>query len=443
MTKTMRYRLTCCLYIFITLYLASCRTSQSTQSSEAEAVSTFSADGAWCWFSDPRAVYYEGEHRRTYAGWIDSLGNVMLGFYDHDSEKLQTEILHKQLEVDDHDNPALHFTEDGRLMVFYAKHARTTPIYQMVSSQPESITDWEPRRRLDLNDALRYAEFSDTYTYVNVWPAGDQLFLLWRGSDFKPNFSVSEDGGQTWSKGQILILPERVYRNRRPYLKAYSDGGTRLHLAFTDGHPRLEKENNVYYMYYEDGSFHKADGSLIGDIKDVPFTPSEADQVHNGAINDKAWIWDITADNQDRPVLTYASFPDDSTHYYHYARWGNGAWERERLTYAGSWFPETRPNEIQKEPNYSGGIVLDHEDPSVVYMSVQRQGIFEIEKWSKQADGDWDILPITANSSQDNVRPYSVYKARNDNPLQLMFLTNQRYYHYTDYRSSLKMWKKP
>ena len=31
----------------------------------------FAADGAWCWFSDPRAVYAQG---RIFAGWIAADG---------------------------------------------------------------------------------------------------------------------------------------------------------------------------------------------------------------------------------------------------------------------------------------------------------------------------------------------------------------------------------
>ena len=54
-------------------------------------------DGAWCWFSDPRAIYFNGKYRRTYAGWIDQAGNVMVGFYDHDSKTIETTSCTKSL----------------------------------------------------------------------------------------------------------------------------------------------------------------------------------------------------------------------------------------------------------------------------------------------------------------------------------------------------------
>ena len=51
----------------------------------SEAYRSFTFNGAWCWFSDPRAVYYEGNHKRTYSGWIDNFGDVHVGFYDHET----------------------------------------------------------------------------------------------------------------------------------------------------------------------------------------------------------------------------------------------------------------------------------------------------------------------------------------------------------------------
>jgi len=402
-------------------------------------VATFADDGAWCWFSDPRAVYYEGKHQRTYIGWVDSSGSIMIGYYDHQTGEQESYVLHDKLEVDDHDNPAIHITEEGKLMVFYAKHSRETPIYLLTSKYPEQIDTWEERRELALNDTATYSEFSKTYTYVNIWKVKDELFLLWRGMDFKPNYSISKDGGKSWSKGKIMVLPERIYRDRRPYVKAFSDG-EKLHIAFTDGHPRRETDNSIYYTYYQNGSFFTAGGNKIVSMNELPFSPQQAEQVHNGQTSNKAWIWDIAADKEGKPVLTYAVFPEDSTHYYHYAHWDGKQWQREELTFAGSWFPQTPAGSVEREQNYSGGVVLDHEDPTTVYLSRQKKGVFEIEQWQRKKSGKWKSIAITQNSTLDNIRPYAVHNAGSGNPLQMLFLTNERYIHYTDYKSQLKMW---
>ncbi len=43
-----------------------------SEAENSESYQSFTQNGAWCWFSDPRAVYFEGKYKRTYAGWIDS-----------------------------------------------------------------------------------------------------------------------------------------------------------------------------------------------------------------------------------------------------------------------------------------------------------------------------------------------------------------------------------
>ena len=61
------------------------------QSSETYQSMTF--NGSWCWFSDPRAVYYEGNHKRTYSGWIDNYGDVHIAFYDHETKEIQSTVV--------------------------------------------------------------------------------------------------------------------------------------------------------------------------------------------------------------------------------------------------------------------------------------------------------------------------------------------------------------
>ena len=48
----------------------------------SEAYKSIAFDDTWCWFSDPRAVYYEGNFKRTYSGWIDSFGDILISSYN-------------------------------------------------------------------------------------------------------------------------------------------------------------------------------------------------------------------------------------------------------------------------------------------------------------------------------------------------------------------------
>src|SRR5687767_2866757 len=96
------------LFISFTLLYNACgKKSKHKLVPKGESYLSFTDNGAWCWFSDPRAIYFKGQHSRTYAGWVDSFGNIMVGFYDHDLKLIETKVLHKNLETDDHNNPSL------------------------------------------------------------------------------------------------------------------------------------------------------------------------------------------------------------------------------------------------------------------------------------------------------------------------------------------------
>ena len=90
------------LYIFLLLLSANAT------------IDTYSSDGAWCWFGDPRAIFYGGAKKQTYIGWITKDGSVMVSSYDHTTEIQQEKLIHANLQVDDHDNPSIFFLNDGR-----------------------------------------------------------------------------------------------------------------------------------------------------------------------------------------------------------------------------------------------------------------------------------------------------------------------------------------
>jgi len=407
----------------------------------AEQFRTITTDGGWCWFSDPRAVYYEGKHKRTYTGWVTSAGDIVVAYYDHQTQEIKNKMLYEKLEADDHDNPTILIGKDGKLKIFFSKHARSFPIQLFVSAQPENIDEWEKPISLALNDTVAYKGLSNTYTYQNVVYLQNEkkYFIFWRGADFKPNYSTSNDGIH-WSSGKIFVLPDRVYRDRRPYMKVSSDGKSRIDFAFTDGHPRDEKNNSIYYMYYVKGTFYKANGSKIKNIGE-PVRPNEADIVYDAynSANPKGWIWDLARDKNGNPVLVYAKFPDSANHLYCVAKWDGKKWINHELVNSGKYFPRGPVGVREREPNYSGGICIDHEDPSILYLSVERNGIFEIERWTSKENGKWEVEPITKNSKKDNIRPFAVRNAKSGNPVQVIWVTNDRYVHYTDFHSSIKM----
>lgn len=416
----------------------------TTDAGHSETYQSVTFNGAWCWFSDPRAVYHEGRFKRTWVGWIDNYGDVQIGYYDHETGKIQSEVIYDNLQIDDHDNPSIVIDEDGYLLVFFNKHGGG--MYFTRSLQPENLTRWSQVEKLELNDTINYNFGRNSYTYTNpvqLEDEGNRLYLFWRGIDGKPTYSVSDDNGKTWTMGKIFFMPERIYRFRRPYVKYYSDGQSKIHIALTDGHPRKERTNSIYYMYYEDGAFFKADGEKIRNISSEAHQPKDCNLVYDASVTEeKAWIWDIAQDEKGNPVIAYAKFPDDSNHIYCYARWDGKKWQNYDLVNSGGWFPETKEGIEEPEPNYSGGMSIDHENTNILYLSVRRDSVFEIEKWETKNGGkSWKVKALTDGSMKDNVRPFAVRNSAKGNSPQVCWMQNTRYhfYSYPAWRKDLKL----
>ncbi|MBJ2176061.1 glycoside hydrolase family 88 protein [Aureibaculum sp. A20] len=409
----------------------------------SESYKSFTFNGSWCWYTDPRAVYYEGKYKRTYSGWIDNYGNIIVASYDHETKEIETHIVEKNLEVDDHDHPSILFDEDGRLLVFYNRHGYGTssaapPAYLIRSENPEDIMQWKNVQHLYLNDEAKKptpdASMSADYSHpIKLKAENGKIYLFWRGIDGKPSFSTSNDNGVTWSKGRFVYVPDPIYKFRRPYTKVYSNGDRKIHFTFTDGHPDSEENNNIYYTYYENGAFFKANGEKIKDIIDLPLKTEELDVVYDAKKGGaKAWNWDIAEDEKGNPVIAYAKFPTDTTHYYCYAKWSGKNWINKTLVHAGSWFPKTQEGRKEWAPHYSGGMSIDHENTNEIYLSVNRDSVFEIEKWTTKNDGkSWKVDQITKGSEKDNIRPFAVRGAKKGNPLQVLWMQNSQYIVYS------------
>ncbi len=404
----------------------------------SESYQSFTFNGAWCWFSDPRAVYYEGVHKRTYAGWVDNYGDIHIGYYDHETLQIHSKVIADKVEANDHVNPSILFDENGFLLVFFNNHMQgIKPLYMIRSLAPESIDQWAEIKELHLNDESLSHMGSMTHTYTNpikLSAENGRIYNFWRGVDGKPSWSHSDDNGHTWAKGEIFFMPERIYGFRRPYAKVYSDGIDKIHITLTDGHPRNEENNSIYYMYYQNGGFYKADGTKIKSADNLPILPQEADLVYDAAKGKaKAWNWDIAQDEKGNPVIAYVRFPDDKNHIYCYANWDGRKWVNYDLVNSGNWFPETPEGKTEPEPNYSGGMNIDKENPNVLYLSVKRDSVFEIEKWTTRNNGrNWKVEPITQGSAKDNVRPFAVRGAQEGNPIQVLWMQNTKYIHFTD-----------
>ncbi|MEZ4701656.1 MAG: BNR-4 repeat-containing protein [Rhodothermales bacterium] len=412
-------------YLLFFLLLAGC----ATDTPPADTPFVLTDDGAWCWYQDPRAAYIDGAHRRTYAAWMTAGGQLTVGSYDHDTKGVAMHTLELDWDVDDHNTASLLPLDDGRLMAFYARH-NGKGLFTRTTLNPEDITSWSDPVTVSDTDRI-------TYSHPVYLRDEGRFYVFWRGPSWKPTFSTSEDG-VAWSEPRILLQETgRESDDIRPYLKVFSDGKSAIHLAFTDGHPRNEPTNSIYYARYEAGAFHRADGSRIAGMDETPFRHLESDLVYDVRSSGiRSWIWDIAADADGTPVIAYTRLPEETDHRYHYARWNGSGWDDQQIVAAGPWFPQTPAGEAEREVHYSGGIVIHPSHPDIVYLSRPVDGVFEIERWdTPDAGATWTSHPITQHSEALNVRPVVPYGYPGTDDLVLWM--NGAYVHYTDYHTGI------
>lgn len=392
---------------------------------------TFTKDGVWCWFSDPRAIYRNG---KIYAGWLTSDGSVQVGLMDPASGSVKSTTLASKFEVDDHDNPALLFLPDGRLAVFYSKHAKGD-MHLRVTTKPEDISEWTADRSLGFDEGNRGV----TYANPVLLSGENAIYLFWRGSDFKPTFSISKDLGRTWSRPRTLLQRPGAGGTNRPYVKVWSDGKGRIDFVFTDGHPRDEATNSVYFLRYENGVFTKADGTRLGGMDDLPLDPSKCDRIYDGSRNGRAWVWDI-AEQNGRPAIAYTRMPQETEHFYRYVRWDGKQWKDNQVLAAGKWFPQTPRGKTEREPHYSAGMAIDHRSVDTLYLAHPVKGVSEIGKWRTSDEGEtWRQEAVTHDSTTANVRPFVIRDAPEGEPDLMWMNLSGHYTHYTDYLTSLEI----
>ena len=394
--------------------------------------------GAWCWFSDPRAIYIHGHKPGVLTGWVKEDGSIEAGLL-HPDGMIETQILAPELEVDDHANPAFAALPDGAHMVAYAKHFDdVVRIHNGPGPDASLFGDAKLVDPFSKRELRKFPLKRTTYANPLYLEEEGKLYCFGRWTGFKPNVMVSDDGGQTFGKARVLITNYPFDQGNRPYVKYYSDGKDRIHMVFTDGHPRNEPRNSVYYACYHDGAFWKADGTQICKMKDLPFEPIDATLVYRATPKTgKSWVFDLAADTEGNPVILYARYPDDENHIYHHASYKDGQWIDREVCNSGRWFPQTREGEVEKEPNYSGGMCLHPLKTDVLYTSEQVNGIFEIIKYRLHNEDFWQRIPLTQELESDNVRPFVPRNMKPGDPTVVLWMQNHKYVHYTDFQSRI------
>ena len=408
--------------------------------------SVVAAEGAWCWFADPRALHYKDA---TYIGYIDVHGNVKATQYDWLHNRKTDVLVRSYFQPDDHNNPTFLVLPDGRVMIFYTRHTDEPCIWYRISQKPSDITALGEEKRL---------ETKNNTTYPSPFILSDDpqhIYLCWRGIGWHPTIArltmPDSDDNCTFDYGPYQMVQST---GARPYAKYASNGKDKIYVAYTTGHPDNEQPNWLYFNVID---INKGQGPLLRDIEGRQLSvisegtfhvnKSEASATTSGAsapsitpatIIDRTaqtrnWVWQIALDVEERPVVAYTHINEaKTTHEYWLARWDGQQWQTSAVAPAGHAFHQ---NWDKTERCYSGGMAIDPDDTRQLYLSIptkdgafDHDGTNEIWHYTLAADGTVSNKEqVTRGSTKSNARPY-VIPGSAGSKLRLTWMQGDYYY---------------
>lgn len=383
---------------------------------------TFKENGGWCWFQDERVMVDEGTMLiGTVAGTTRAGhdgGDIDLTAYTIATGAATTVELHDALEQDDHNVPSLLKRPDGRYLAAYSMHGTDNLFRYRITERAGAATAWGEEQTIRLP-----GESGVTYTNLHHLAAvgGNEgrIYNFSRAKHFDPNWMYSDDGGATWTwGGPVLDWPDR------PYLKYASNGHDAVHLAATDGHPRV-LDNNVYHGFIRGDTLYDSHGTALQALRDGPLPRKSLTKVFDGDPHNVAWTTDLHLDDAGHPVMGFSVQKDGASfknsredgpgwdHRYYYARFDGTAWHVHEMGYGGTGL-------YPREADYTGLLAIDPNQPNVVFISSDVHPVtglpnvsaadderhYEIFKGvTRDGGASWTWTPITENSEADHLRP--------------------------------------
>jgi hypothetical protein len=387
-------------------------------------------NGAWSWFMDERAIIHRDqlivgsvravgkeEDNQSDPNW----GNIEISVYDIQTGKTGRTVLHHRLEQDDHNCPALMVLPDGRYLAVYSKHAVERKVYYRFS-EPGDPLKWGPATVfITPGEDQQYG--GNNVTYSNLFQiSSGRIYNFYRGFSHDPNYMYSDDEGTSWNYGGRYLKGRDGYS---PYVKyAFCKKHDVVHLVATEDHPR-NFDNCLYHGFIRDEKIFQTDGRLLADMSkstEVGVATWDMTRVYQGDPDHVAWMVDMELDDKCSPYILFSVQRDGRDLpprqggmdlRYYYANWDGNQWHVNEIAYAG-----TRLYPF--EDDYSGLGAIDPSDPDIVYISTDADPVNGRPLISK-ADGarhheiyrgetndhgkSWEWIPITSNSSFDNLRP--------------------------------------
>lgn len=424
----------------------------NTAEMESFSGNTLIESGATCWFADPRSVTFKHddiydesgklvlpESSKTIVGAIDTDGTVKAVQCDNLTEELTNIIIDTGFEADDHNNPTFLYLPDHRIMVFWSKHTTEEYWYYRVTEKPDDLTTLGEEKKISVAGYGNYTYPSPFY----MSDAPDSFFVCWRGVSWHPTiakYSLPDENGDIVCEINPTQLVQSI--GDRPYVKYGSNGKDKIYFTFTTGHPDNEYPNWVYYAELDINTLnlYNVEGDLLCEGSQLPYgkdsninTSSDyGNFTIDSPTNKRDWVWDVAKDENGLPVVLFTRISNDkSQHDYYYAKWNpeTQTWDKTFIADGGGWFHQ---NGDGKEKCYSGGMCLDHSDPSIVYVSKPTEGlygsVYEIWKLVMDNGSVESETQITFNSKYNNVRPFVAWGSSSDDLISLTWMNGLYYY---------------
>jgi BNR repeat-containing family member len=395
------------------------------------AVLTFNDDGGWNWLQDKRVVV---AGQKIYLASVatgrsdpDRAGDVEVVSYDLRSAALRRFTLHHETTAkgrrswkEDHNCPALFARPDGRILAMYSQHGEEPRLYSriLVPGDPGS---WSPEKVLELPTSSRVA--CPNLQFLSRENGGrGRLYVFYRGllGENMPSWSCSDDLGENWVPGGVLLAMTLVKHDTLPYVKYGDNGDDTIQIAYTLGHQQAFG-NCLYHLSYRGGRLLRSDGTPAGSLAEGRLPPEAGTRIFQAGADDVTWISDVETGPDGRPCIAYTlqeNFPDRKNwgedHRFRYALWTGSEWSDHEIAFAGS-----KLHQVEGD-SCTGLIALDPEDTSSAFISTNADPAggtplvssadgrrhWEIFHGSTADRGrTWSWTAVTRNSSADNIRP--------------------------------------
>ena len=229
------------------------------------------------------------------------------------------------------------------------------------------------------------------YTYPNPIQLKDKLWLFWRGGDWNPTFSYTEDGLH-WVPARELVY---FGHGQRPYAKYVGDGKPASTASSPTATRRTGRTACTTCATRPATCTRRAGAGSARWATCRCTPPSSTTSTTTPTSGGRAWGHDIALTPEGRPRVVYTRrVANRDTFYYAYH---NGTrWVSRKIVEAGAGRPSF----------HSGGATLDHEDPRFVYLSRTIGHWNQVEQWFTPDDGPHvDARQLTSDPNGYAIRP--------------------------------------